>query len=84
MQDTVISILNYIISGLGTIITGILSILPASPFSAIDNSSVSEYLGYLNWIIPLDQIIAILEVWLIAIATFYIISIALRWVKAIQ
>lgn len=84
MQDTVISILNYIISGLGTIITGILSILPASPFSAIDNSSVAEYLGYLNWIIPLDQIIAILEVWLIAIATFYIISIALRWVKAIQ
>ena len=77
-------LLQNIIDGLGDTLESILSILPDSPFVAIDNSPVSEYIGYINWIVPMTEIIAILQVWVVAIATYYLVVIVLRWIKAIQ
>ena len=77
-------LLQNIIDGLGDTLESILSILPDSPFIAIDNSPVSEYIGYINWIVPMTEIIAILQVWVVAIATYYLVVIVLRWIKAIQ
>ena len=60
-------------------------LLPLSPFIhfnriAIDNA----VLGGIAWLVPLAEIIALLQAWLVAIATWYIAKIGLRWIKMIQ
>lgn len=84
MVDFIIKLINLIIKALGTVLGWIFSLLPPSPFQIIDNSSVQEYLGNLAWIVPFSQILSILELWLSAVALYYIASIVLRWVKAIK
>lgn len=83
MGNFIIDILNWIISLLGLVLNGILNVLPNSPFTAISNSSVSEYLPGLAWIIPFSQIIAVSEAWLSAILVYYTYSIIMRWIKII-
>lgn len=71
---------------LGTIADGILSILPTSPFSEwIDSfaSISSEWLGWLNWFIPVGTIIKVGIGWLGCVAAFYAYSAILRWIKLI-
>ncbi len=87
LADLLISILNYIILAIGTLIGTLVALLPDSPFlEMIDeiHLPVQEYLSALNWLIPFDKIIIILGYWTMAITMYYIISIGLRWVKAIE
>lgn len=68
-----------------TFLDFILKILPFSPFgSIIDQLGDLPYLGYINWFIPVGTFITIGTTWLSAITTFYILSILLRWIKAID
>lgn len=63
----------------------VLQLLPDSPFKAfIDGLGELPYLGYLNYFFPVQTCISILLAWTGAIALFYIVSAALRWVKAID
>jgi hypothetical protein len=67
----------------------IINLLPNSPFSLIENIGLDEVMGskwleWLNWLLPLKQIIAILQLWVSAIVVYYIYQAILRWVKAIQ
>lgn len=78
------SFIDSIGSSISGVLSWLLALLPDSPFQSISNSDVSSYLGTLNWFIPLAQIVAILELWLIAVLTFYIYSIILRWIRAIE
>lgn len=64
-------------------LTWIIELLPDSPFQVISNSDVIEYMGAFNWIIPMDQIVAELEIWLPCVIVFYTYQIILRWIKAI-
>jgi hypothetical protein len=61
-----------------------LSLLPDSPFQALDASPIAPYLSAINWIVPVGFIIATMEAWLVAISLYYVISAALRWAKAIS
>ena len=64
-----------------------LSILPDSPFIFLrdmSNSPVAQWLGQLNWFIPINTFVAILQLWCTAILVYYVIQIALRWAKAIE
>lgn len=62
----------------------ILSVLPTSPFEKyINQLNDLDYLGYLNWFIPIGDFIKILMTWTAAIGVFYIYSIIMRWVKMI-
>lgn len=62
-----------------------LALLPTSPFTEFINAcSDIPYLGWLNWFIPVGQMIAIGEAWLVAIGLFYMYSIVLRWIRAID
>lgn len=68
-------------------IEGALSILPDSPFKFLTdygNSPIGQWLGWLNWFIPVNTFVIIFETWLIGIATYYVVSIVLRWAKAIE
>lgn len=58
--------------------------LPDSPFNMIDNSAVEPYLKWLNWFIPMDFILNTLSLWLVAVTGYYVWSVVLRFVKAVD
>ena len=63
----------------------IIQVLPLSPFRQfIDWFADVPYLGYLNWFLPIGAFVKIGTAWLVAIGSFYIYSIVLRWIKAIS
>ena len=84
MGDIFIGLLNSIIKNLADFLKTEIDILHASPFQAVNNSDVSSFLGTLNWFIPVSQMVAIGETWLVAVGLYYLYSIVLRWIKAIQ
>ena len=69
------------------ILEAALSILPDSPFSLLTlytNSPLGQWLGWVNWFLPVNTFLVILELWVSAILVYYVIQIVLRWVKAIE
>lgn len=83
LWNLLVKLINFIIKSLGYILNVALSLLPDSPFQYISNMSVINYLSGLAWIIPIGSILSILQLWLVAIALYYIVSVFLRWAKAI-
>lgn len=60
-------------------------VLPTSPFRPyIEQFQNLPYVSWLNWFIPVGDIVGVLELWLAAITIFYVYSIVLRWIRAIQ
>lgn len=84
MGNFIIDILNFIIKALGSILSLIFSILPPSPFNVINNSIIAEYLPYINYFIPFNEVVVILQTWLFAVGVYYLYQIVLRWIKAIE
>lgn len=65
-------------------LTFAISMLPASPFVAfIDAVGTIPYLDVLNWFLPISEMLAVGQAWLVAITAYYVISLVLRWIKAI-
>lgn len=63
----------------------LVQVLPTSPFQQYIQSFIPpDWLGILNWFIPVGQILGIFSAWLGAVALFYLYSIILRWVRAID
>lgn len=78
-------IFNKLAEWLSKLAEGILKILPTSPFTDyIEVLADLPYLGYLNWFVPIGDMVAIGTAWLVAVGLFYFYSIVLRWVKAIE
>lgn len=76
--------MDFLFDFVNTIVEGLLSFLPDSPFAEFI-TSISElpYLSYLNWFVPVGTFIAIGTAWLVAIGVFYIYQAILRWAKVI-
>lgn len=64
----------------------VLGWLPASPFadSQLLSISDSQGLSWLNWFFPVGDCLDLTAKWIAAIALYYLASIMLRWVKAIE
>lgn len=66
----------------------ILSLLPDSPFKILDDMTatgvIAEWLGYVNWFVPIYSFIGILEAWLLCIGIYYIYQAGLRWLNVIE
>lgn len=75
---------NHIIGGLGLIVSAIMQLLPDSPFLFVMESPIGQYAQYINWILPVKECIATLELWLSAIIVYYAYQAVLRWAKAIE
>lgn len=61
------------------------ALLPSSPFTAFTSAITNlPYLDILNWFLPVTEMIAIGQAWLVAITAFYIVSLILSWIKAIR
>lgn len=66
-------------------LSAVLALLPLSPFTQfIDSLEALPYLGYLNYFVPVGTFLKIGAAWLGAVALFYIYSVILRWIKAIE
>ena len=77
--------MSSLLAGLKGALIAVLDLLPDSPFRGfIDDLAGVEFLGYLNYFIPISDFIALLAVWGAAIGTFYVLSAILRFVKAIE
>ena len=74
-------------SAVYNLIAGALPFLPDSPFKFLytySNSAVGEWLGWLNWFIPVNSFVSILTASCSAMLIWYVIQIILRWAKAIE
>lgn len=76
--------LDSIFSLLEDTLKWVVNLLPDSPFQALSNSVISEYLPLLNWIFPFGFVVSTLSLWVSAIAVYYLYSVILRWVKAVK
>lgn len=84
MGNFFIDLINFIVKCIGGILSVIFSILPPSPFTIISNTPLKEYLPYINYFVPVNEIVNILQLWLVAVGGYYIYQVALRWIKAIE
>lgn len=67
------------------ILTAVLALLPTSPFVGFLGLVDSvPFVSYLNWFLPISDILAILEVWLSTVAIFYSILFALNYVGILK
>jgi hypothetical protein len=56
-----------------------------SPFDGVVNAiSDSQVLGMLNWVLPIAEMVALLQLWVMAIAAWYAVKPILRWIKTIS
>lgn len=62
----------------------LITVLPLSPFLQIENSlQVPGYVNYLNWFLPIPEMLTVLSAWLFAYALYLLYRIILRWIKAV-
>ncbi len=79
--------INTIADFLYNILDSVGNILPRDPFLKffqLQDAVIYRYLGYINWLIPVNFIASTFEAFLIAYGSYIIISAILRWIKAIQ
>lgn len=65
----------------------VIELFPESPFTALDrlsNTEFYEWLQMLNWFIPINTFVSILESWLFGVGLYYAYQIVLRWIKVIE
>lgn len=59
--------------------------LPGSPIIWLEaNSQIHQYLKWVNWFIPIYQMVPVLEIWLVCVGFYYLIQVVLRWAKFIE
>lgn len=79
---------NAILRGLVDFVNVLIGWIPASPFrefiESLDETLGSEFLGYLNFFLPISELLGIVTFWVNGILLYYAVSIVLRWVKAIS
>lgn len=76
---------NWVSESFSEIGQKIIDFLPTSPIVYLETiPEVKKYLGYINWFIPVYSMISLTEAWLFAIGVYYIVQIALRWIKVVE
>jgi hypothetical protein len=58
--------------------------LPDSPFIIPSNSPIAPYLGYINYFVPIGDMLRLLYLWGVAILFYYDCQIIMRWFKVIS
>lgn len=79
-----ISLCNFFIKFAGELISAIFILLPSSPFKDVSLGPISNFLGYLNYLLPITEIVSILTLWGSAIGLYYLYQIVLRWLKVVE
>jgi hypothetical protein len=72
---------NSIIAALGAAIALVFSLLPSMP--APPDSFGGQYVGWLNWLMPIGPLVAAFALFVSAYVAFLAIRVIGRWVKAL-
>lgn len=69
-----------------TFASKVTQVLPLSPFLSIRSSWVAppEGLSWLNWFIPVGDMMEIFAAWLTAYGLYLLYRIILRWINAVS
>lgn len=71
--------------GLRKFVVALINILPGSPFVYLEQTGfMYKYLRMLNWIIPIDWMLATLSAWLLVVGVYQLWQTGLRWFKVIE
>jgi len=77
-----LGLVQLIVDALSGLINVVVAVLPSSPMSDVSSVNIAyEYLGYINYFLPVGQIVDVCLVWLGCIAGFYIYMALGRWAK---
>lgn len=74
--------LDMIVGFLRSVLGGLVSLLPQSPFQDVFSTLgfASQGLRWLNWFVPVGTLLGIMTVWLVAIAGYYVYKALLHWI----
>ena len=65
-----------------TLLMVVINLLPNSPFQSITMpSALSNIIGYINYFIPISEMIIITTAWLTAVLGYYVLKVVLNWLK---
>lgn len=78
------SIINSAISCVTGMVAKVVDLLPDSPFNFDIPDYVSDIIGYVNYFVPIGSMVKILAAWTACIMTWYLASLLMRWIKAIE
>lgn len=78
------SIINSAISWVTGMAAKVVDLLPDSPFNFDIPDYVSDIIGYVNYFVPIGSMVKILAAWTACIMTWYLASLLMRWIKAIE
>lgn len=81
MANFFISLINYLIAGIGAVLKWVIDLFPDSPFSSPSAAPGSINLGYVTWVLDFPTWILHLAAMLTAIGVYYLIRVLARWVK---
>ena len=79
-----VDVVNGGIDMLSALADGIVWLLPTSPFTYLELAFDSKLLGYINYFLPVSEILGILTAWGAAVGGWYLYKIILRWFKLIR
>lgn len=89
MNIDIKNFLSGIVDGINDIFNELFQIvillLPTSPFQSIEiNPIFTDFLGYMNYYIPMKALLVIMAEWLVCITVYYTYQLILRQIKAVS
>ena len=83
--NLIVWILNLVIWFITNLFNLVVSIFPNSPFSLLNyDFGIGEFIGYLNWFLPIDILISITLSWCGCMILYWGGSVLLRYLKIID
>lgn len=82
--DFIIEVFNYIIEGVGVVLSWIIGLFPNTPFGAPKSPPNSINLGWITWLIDFPTMILHATYLTVAILAYYSIRVLARWVKVVK
>ena len=81
-----IQLINFLIRFFGDILVMIINVLPDTPFnwSFVQCFLNNDYVKFVNYFVPFDTILAFMEVYVTAVAVWYVYRWVLRFIKYIS
>lgn len=81
LADFIIMIINFLIAGVGVVLSWLAMLFPDSPFKEPSGAPESVNLGWVTWLIPFPTMITHLFLLCGAALVYYGIRVLSRWIK---
>lgn len=80
----ILNLFQLILNGIAALIDVVAAALPGSPITKQAITISETYLGYINYFLPIGQIVDLCTVWLACIGGYYIYMALGRWCKILD